>query len=546
MKKTISINIRGIVFQIDEDAYEKLYAYLATLRRHFEHTQGKEEILEDIETRISELLQENLQDNKQVISIEDIERIIAILGQPIDFEESDEGDQKSEDQYLHGTKRLYRDPDHQILGGVCSGLGAYFRVDPLWFRLMFIVFLFVWGTGVLAYLILWAVVPKANTTAEKLEMRGEKVTVENIEKSIREEFEHIRSKLQDLTGQTKEQFKKKAVSPGNVIERFLLILLDGLKLVVRVLVIILGIALLLTGLGMLAAFITLLFGFEGIFFTDHYEVVNLPFQTLFYFINPSGQSYGFFYLGIILLISVPLIMLIYNAARMIFRFERIRYLGLTAFNIWLAGLIIVGIYAFRTARNFQFEQQTETEFSIVQPVGDTLHLGLKSQMPEAIVEGKDVLMIADDLEVALTNGKKYIGEIDLETTKSQDNEYHLIMYVKARGRNYSAALENASAVTYDFESTEKSILLANYYVLPDSIPWTKHEVTIEIQVPEGKEIKLDKNLIKINDRMGSRIRIRTFRHTSAIHQTIWESKFNRPFLTGITHRTHFIRQALLK
>jgi len=263
MKKTISINIRGIVFQIDEDAYEKLYVYLASLRRHFEQTQGKEEILEDIETRISELLQENLQDNKQVISIEDIERIIAILGQPVDFEESDEGDQTNGNQAQHGIKRLYRDADHQILGGVCSGLGAYFRVDPLWFRLMFIVFLFVWGTGVLAYIILWAVVPKANTTAEKLEMRGEKVTVENIEKSIREEFEHIRSKLQDLTGQTKEQFKKKAVSPGNVIEHFLLIVLAGLKLVARILVIILGIALLLTGLGMLAAFITLLLALKA-------------------------------------------------------------------------------------------------------------------------------------------------------------------------------------------------------------------------------------------------------------------------------------------
>jgi len=199
-------------------------------------------------------------------------------------------------------------------------------------------------------------------------------------------------------------------------------------------------------------------------------------------------------------------MLIYNAARMIFRFERIRYLGLTAFNIWLAGLIIVGIYAFRTARNFQFEQQTEREFSIVQPVGDTLHLGLKSRMPEALLEGKDVLMVADDLEVALAHGKKYVGEIGLETTESHDSEFHLIMYVKARGKNHHDALENASAVTYDFESTENSIQLATYYVLPDSIPWTKHEVTIEIQVPEGKAIKLDKKLVKMNDRMGSRIR----------------------------------------
>ena len=93
------------------------------------------------------------------------------------------------------TKRLYRDPDNRVLGGVCGGLGAYFNNDPLLFRILFIIIFFGMGSGLIIYLILWIAIPEARTTAQKLEMRGEPITIENIKKAVREEFENVKKNM---------------------------------------------------------------------------------------------------------------------------------------------------------------------------------------------------------------------------------------------------------------------------------------------------------------------------------------------------------------
>ncbi|MGD9977316.1 MAG: PspC domain-containing protein [Bacteroidales bacterium] len=182
MKKTVSANLNGSVFVLDEDAYLLLDSYLKQLGKHFANDEGKQEIIADIEARIAEHIKTGIKLENQVIDRDEINRIIEIMGKPGEF-----GDEKSagdQNYSYHNYRKMYRDTDEKIMGGVCSGMGHYWRVEPLLFRIIFFLTIFWGGLGLLIYIVLWIVVPPAKTTAEKLEMRGEPVTAENIGKSF--------------------------------------------------------------------------------------------------------------------------------------------------------------------------------------------------------------------------------------------------------------------------------------------------------------------------------------------------------------------------
>ena len=192
MKKTITVNIGSMVFYIDDDAYEILRIYLNSVREEFRTMEGGNEIYEDIETRIAELFNEKLGNNRQVISMQEVEEVIATLGQPEDFSDTS-GKQKTANAPGRSGKRMYRDPDNAMIGGVCSGLAAYWRVDPTIVRLIFVILAIFGMAGVLIYLILWILLPEAKTVAQKLEMRGEPVNLSSIGAFFREEFENVKN-----------------------------------------------------------------------------------------------------------------------------------------------------------------------------------------------------------------------------------------------------------------------------------------------------------------------------------------------------------------
>ncbi len=190
MKKTLSVNLGNRVFHIDEDAYIKLKAYLEHIETYFGDAREREDIISDIELRISELFNDRLGINKLVITLTDVSEVIAIMGEPNEIGES-AGPGRSEYHPLQ-TRRIYRDPDDRMLGGVCAGLAAYAGIDPTIMRLLFVFFLFMGGIGVLAYIILWVVLPEARTTAQKIEMTGNTVNASNIGKFLRDEFEQVK------------------------------------------------------------------------------------------------------------------------------------------------------------------------------------------------------------------------------------------------------------------------------------------------------------------------------------------------------------------
>lgn len=192
MKKTFTINLGGIVFHIDEDAYELLDKYLSNLRIHFSKEEGAEEIVHDMELRISELFSERLHESKQVISIADVEEVIEQMGKPEEFSENTTQDtQTYTDENDKGTKRLFRNPDDKVIGGVCSGIAAFMGWDVTLVRLFTLVFGFLFQGIIVAYIIAWILIPEAQTATEKLSMKGMKINVENIGKTVTDGFEDV-------------------------------------------------------------------------------------------------------------------------------------------------------------------------------------------------------------------------------------------------------------------------------------------------------------------------------------------------------------------
>jgi phage shock protein PspC (stress-responsive transcriptional regulator) len=214
MNKVFNINLGGQAFTIDEAAFFHLEKYLKAIDNHFRDSEGHEEIVSDIESRLAELFQETL-GGRPIVTLKDVKRTISIMGTPEEFgaepmeeatKSSDsESHTRSERRKSYSTKswktgkRLFRNPDDEVVAGVCSGIAAYFGItDPLWIRLAFVALtLMGFGTAIPLYIILWAVLPKAETASDRLSMRGETINVSNIGRIIEEEMDHLSGKIED-------------------------------------------------------------------------------------------------------------------------------------------------------------------------------------------------------------------------------------------------------------------------------------------------------------------------------------------------------------
>lgn len=213
MNKILHINLGGYPFTIDEDAYSHLSNYLATIHRHFRNSEGYEEITSDIEGRMAELFQEQL-NTRSIVTTKDVKAAISIMGTPEEFgadpidEPYHETDRKS-GKFKTG-KRLFRNPEDQAVAGVCSGIAAYFGIeDPIWIRLAFVLGTIFGGFGIPAYIILWVITPEANSAGDRLAMKGEPINVSNIAKTIEEEIDHLSNRLSDLSDDLDLGSKKK-------------------------------------------------------------------------------------------------------------------------------------------------------------------------------------------------------------------------------------------------------------------------------------------------------------------------------------------------
>lgn len=198
MKKTLTINLSGLVFNVDEDAYQKLKHYLDAIATHFENELGKEEIVSDIENRFAEEFNQKRTSSKQSITMKDVESVIQTLGSIEDFssEKNENQEKKSvpEATQTNISRRFYRDTENAMLGGVAAGIANYFGTDTVWIRILFVIFTFAWGFGIPVYIILWVIAPKAETAAQRAQMKGEPLTIKAIEQNVKNMIDKVKSK----------------------------------------------------------------------------------------------------------------------------------------------------------------------------------------------------------------------------------------------------------------------------------------------------------------------------------------------------------------
>ncbi|MCB2221700.1 MAG: PspC domain-containing protein [Bacteroidetes bacterium] len=513
MKKTLTVNISGVVFHIDEDAYNVLHDYLQSIKKHFAREEGGDEIVSDIEARIAEMLRERIGDERQVITIDDIEEVIRVIGMPEEFGEEFSSETGSQEGTFKGKapKRLYRDPENSILGGVCGGLGAYFHTDPVWFRLAFVV-LSIPGIGspLLVYVVLWIVIPEARTAAERLEMRGERVNISNIEKSIKEEISNLKDKFNEFTKEAKRTYKKKSAAHRPDIQQVESAVQQMIHVFVRVVLIFIGFIFSIIGLALILSFLVLFFGLGYDFFVIDSDVAYVSINRLIdLFVGSVGSSL-LFRASFLLMIGIPIAMLLYAGIKLIFRFERTRYVGLAALNIWIISILVSSFYGFRIFRDFSHKGFIEEKTKIEIPAGRILNISSRSDDTfDRIVRFGDYIEI-DETNVMLTSDERHLfyGIPRVEFVCSSDNTSEFRLYSYARGKSTLLAEERAGRTLYEYEVTKGKISMDPYFKLPYHEVWREQELNIMIVVPEGTILQIGENMRPIiNDHRHSPYRL---------------------------------------
>ena len=493
MKKAIKINLSGIIFHIDDDAYEKLKTYLDTISRHFSNKQESKEIIDDIESRIAELFQERITEETQVITLIIVNEVIDIMGNPEDI--ADSGDEADEKTTFHetyaGSKRLYRDPENSVIGGVCGGLAAYFAVDPVIFRLLFVIFFFAGGASILVYIILWIVLPKAESAAQKLEMRGEKVNVSNLEKKIREEYDNVKENVKENVSKAKENVSKAKDSvtyqkTERAASDFFEVLGKILLVFIKVILIIIGTSLVIAGIGILIGIITL--PFVGIHMFP-FESYNFSLGDLLIpFTDPVSVT--LLVIAITLLLLIPVSAMIYGLVKLIFNLKtRNRGLLVGAITLWIVSLFfIIGIVAFESSHYSDLGRDTLSQELFIG--SDTLVIKVNQDQEEYLDD--ESLIDLDNKWYLLEDADAFYGRIDLDIEKAAGDEFVIEVEKESKGRSWDNAEENAANINYKFRTTDNTLILDPYFSVDLENKWRFPRVETIIRVPEGKVVVLDR------------------------------------------------------
>lgn len=494
MKKSIKINLAGLVFHIDEDAYQKLKEYLNAITEQFKDLDEGEEITQDIESRIAEIFQGKVGDNKEIITIEDVEQMIKIMGEPEEYlngEDFSEEPEKKRTTRRRSAKRLYRDSNDAVLGGVCGGLGAYFGIDPLWFRLLFIFLSLGYLSGVLIYLILWVVVPNATTHTQKLEMRGENITIKNIEKSVKDEYETVKDNLKNVKkskgySRTKNAIHDIADLIGGVLLAFL-----------KIILIIIGVTFILAGFAVLISFI-------GVFFFKHTFFIPTLFDTEFFyfpdflqmFVDPGNVP--LIMVALVLTICIPLLALIYGGIKLIFRFKaNDKIVGLTAFVLWFLSAITLFSFTVIEGVNYSDSARLTNSYPVTGLPGDTIYLELKENYPD-LGFPNDFRFEVDEVEIIVSRQEdKFYCKPTFDIERSISGDLELEIVRRSQGKTRRLAAENAKTFVYDWELKDSVLILDHFFSLPEGEKWRVPEMDITLKVPEGKVVHFGYDMDKI-------------------------------------------------
>lgn len=495
MKKTISINLNGILFYIDEDAYERLSAYLNRLKKHFAHYEDSVEIINDIEARIAEILKEKVKNTKEIKNIDDVNEAIAMMGEPsqIDNEDSaNSGENSTHEKYeqrRNTNKRLYRDADNRILGGVCAGMAAYLGIDSLWIRILFLFLIFT-GFGILIYLILWIVVPLAQTPSERLEMKGERININNIEDSIKEELNQVKNKFSD--------FKKKEklnINRGSDLENNLKLILSVIS---KIFITIVGITLLIIGISLLFSIIIFFTGNMGIF-PHHFSnaaVVSL-FDVITIFTISQWESYALI-ISLFMILFIPIFALSWAGIKLIFRIRlHSKVLKVISSSIWILSLLTILFIVIRIWLSFSYFSKHSQKTLLPCKPNQTIVIKAYKEDEKNL---NDEITIFDNWFIMDVKGSaQIIGIPKIEIHKTNNDSLSIEVIKLINSRNSTTAQQKADATMYHTLANDSTILLDKNFLISDIKNWGFQKVSVHINVPQHASIQIDHSLQKLID-----------------------------------------------
>jgi phage shock protein PspC (stress-responsive transcriptional regulator) len=627
MKKIININLSGRVIPIEDAAYESLQRYIESLRRYFANEEGRDEIINDIESRIAELMNDKVKKGAPAVSEADIEEIITAMGRVEDFEEvdaaepaaaatgasagtSDKGGNNpfanfktprgrlyrdSTDKIVGGvgsgianylgidpaiiriilvllmfgagtgfflyillwifvpkrplvstaTKRFFRNPDDRILGGVAGGIGAYFNFQPWTVRLIFAAPLLLniffgilnglffnihgdvfpnfligsfTGTFILAYIILWIILPEAKSTYEKMEMRGENVDVNRIKQNVQSEMESFKTQAQAFGQEVKETaqtWSKEAQgyvstrgkSFAHEVSQSARPVASGIGQVIGIL------------------FKAFIFFFAGIFALAFFAIVIAfvfgGFGEIANNFLLEGFSQKFLaWTSILLVFGVPLIAIITWLIRRIMRVQsHSRYLPWVFGGLWVIGIIFAAIFAGTMVRSNRYYNKTPQEIAVTQP-GERMIIGV--QEPPIQYSGTYSFLNDDDNDSEgwdITNDSLKLSNIKLRFEKSEDANYHVTVWKYSAGRNRNEAAARASQIAYTVTSLDSLLNLGSGFAVGKDQKFRGQKVIVTVRVPVGKRVRFDES---VNDRLHSwNVRIRE-KNTYSRYRKEWD------------------------
>ena len=486
MKKTTSIHIRGILFIVEEDAYETLQSYLLRLDAKLGKSEMKEEIIEDIELRITELFSDIQAGNpNKVIVQENVNFCIEKLGEPEDYIDTEEESPKSQAAPNYSSdradKKLYRDVENANIAGVCAGLALYFNVDVLVIRIVFLVILFFAGFGFPLYIILWMVLPKANSHVDRLRMKGRPVTVEN----VREEVEFAAKRMTESS----EKFARKVQRESSV-QR-------GVNSIGRIFRLGLGLFVLFFAVSGWIAFLSFfVFQINVIPVSNPDGLYNLHELSLLFWSNGSELSFLWLLMNVCIALVLSFVLICGIKLTFNLDFKWFKYVSRTSLVAFVVATITLFYAGSRLSTEFFFQSEVETSLTVDAPIlfieteknteFDKLGQGFR------IRESNHFWMIEK-------NDRLYLENNSYEFKTSDDSLYHISITAVSNGANQNIANKNAQHINYTIEQKGDSVIFSDEFSFPKMDKFRGQHLDVMIKIPKGKHIMFNNTKVDFQE-----------------------------------------------
>jgi phage shock protein PspC (stress-responsive transcriptional regulator) len=471
MKKTISIHLMGIHLLVEEDAYELVKNYLDRLNNSLNNSTDQKEICEDVEFRIAELAEKYLSEKKKVVTFEEMKAIIDVLGQPEEFvDDIQHENKKNENSSIPIERHLFRDTEAGVIGGVCAGFSAYFNFDLAIIRLIFVIVGLFGGFAIPLYIILWIVVPKAKTNIQRLQMQGKPINIETLKEELNDatqRFKKSTSRFQNEMKDVNSPVRSRMSSIGRIVGK-----------IVGIVLIVLGCFWMLSLLFIsMTGYSSMSIGenFNTLSFHELNESIAVSKKSAFYFCT---GLYSFLFSLIMIVILLGLLLFFSLKSKWIKR----SFTSLSVISF--LGFLVMLFHVLLTANDFRVSSKMEYEIGTVK---DSV---LYVQLSKPITK-----MENQNFNFKITNDSIFMKGIDVRFVKTKDSLFNITQSFSARGKDFKSVDKRLSSISHHYVLENNRLMIDNHYAFKMDSKFRNQSVTYVIEVPENGKIMIQDRII---------------------------------------------------